>query len=102
MENIETLSEHITYDDAARFKSWSDKFKDKKVSLSHCMDDNARYLIDLELTRNKERLGLSDDDIRTWFHRWTHNKLSKYVTKLWSGGTTTQTILLIMLIRSSR
>jgi hypothetical protein len=41
MEGIETFSEHITADDAARFRSWSDKFKDKKVSLSHCMDDHA-------------------------------------------------------------
>jgi hypothetical protein len=54
MEGIETLSEHITSDDAARFKSLSDKFKDKKVSLSHCMDDNARYLIDPNLLETRK------------------------------------------------
>jgi hypothetical protein len=90
MEGIETLSERITPADAIRFKSWSDKFKDKKVALSLCMDDNAKYLINLEIDRNKERLGLSDDAARTWFSRWTHNQLAKYVIKLWSGSSHTQ------------
>jgi hypothetical protein len=90
MEGIETFSERITPADAIRFKSWSDKFKDKKVSLSLCMDDTAKYLIDLEIDRNKERLGLSDESARTWFERWTHNQLAKCVIKLWSGSAKTQ------------
>jgi hypothetical protein len=54
------------------------------------MDDNAKYLINLEIDRNKERLGLSDDAARTWFSRWTHNQLAKYVIKLWSGSSHAQ------------
>jgi hypothetical protein len=84
MEGIETFSERI------RFKSWSDKFKDNKVALSLCMDDTAKYLINLEIDRNKKRLGLSDEAAHTWFSRWTHNQLAKCVIKLWSGSSQTQ------------
>jgi hypothetical protein len=85
METIETLTKDITSADAERFKSWSDKYKDKKVSLGHCLDDDAKFLIDFELKRNKIRLDLSEDELLTWYTRWTHNRLSKMVTKIWSG-----------------
>jgi hypothetical protein len=69
MQGVETLSKTVTSGDAERFKSWNDKFQFQKISLHQCFDEHAKFLIDIEIKRDKTRLRLSNNDVKLRFRK---------------------------------
>jgi hypothetical protein len=81
MDSIETLTSPIGHADAIRFKKWSDSFVDKRVPLSKIVDAKTQFIINTEFKRNQVKLNLTEDDVKHWYTKWTHNKLAEVVSK---------------------
>jgi hypothetical protein len=84
MDSIEILTGPISHADAIRYKKWSDSYADKRVPLSKIVDAKTQFLINTEFKRNQVKLNLTDDDVKHWYTKWTHNKLAEVVSKLWN------------------
>jgi hypothetical protein len=84
MDKIETITSPIGHFDAIRLKKWSDTYIDKSVPLNQIVDAKSVFIINTELERNQKKLDLTDDDVKHWYTKWTHIRLSEVVSKLWS------------------
>mmetsp|Transcript_29489 Transcript_29489/g.28212 ORF Transcript_29489/g.28212 Transcript_29489/m.28212 type:complete len:451 (+) Transcript_29489:191-1543(+) len=84
MDSIEILTSPIGHADAIRYKRWSDAYADKRVPLSKIVDANTQFFISTEFKRNQVKLNLTDDDVKHWYKKWTHNRLAEVVSKLWN------------------
>jgi hypothetical protein len=86
MNGIVMLTGNITKKNALDFQTFSDKFKNKKITpLSLFVNRDAIYTITNTLKQKAQYIGLSNEEAENWLTMWDHQTLAKWVSNVWNN-----------------
>lgn len=86
MDGIVMLTGNITKKNAQDFQTFSDKFKNKKITpLTLFVNRDAIYTITNTLKQKAQYIGLSNEEAENWLTMWDHQTLAKWVSNVWNN-----------------
>jgi hypothetical protein len=85
IEQVVKLNKKITSEIAAEFKQWSDRYPDQQISLTSLCDGGGIFTWNHAISQGREKLGITEEEAKTWLTRWNYKKLATALLKLWTS-----------------